>query len=279
MQNYIEFTLQLGEEYQEVVIADLFELGFSGFDQYPTSMKAFVDEDIFNALDPEEFLTTLEPFGGAELISEKTVHQPRNWNEEWEKSIKPIQVGKFFIKPTWAEESTPENLVELLIDPKMAFGTGYHETTRLMLHALAKYQSKNDRILDVGTGTGILAIAALKLGAKHAFGFDIDEWSSANATENAQLNHVIDGFEVKLGSFETVKESDYDVVIANVNRSAILLLQNDIVKHAKKGGFILLSGLLTTEVHIIKQEPIFANLTLIEETSEGDWSGLIYKKD
>lgn len=278
MQNYIEFTIQISEDYQEVVLADLFELGFSGFEQYPTSMKAFVDEDVFNSINTEEFLTILEPFGGAELITEKTIHQPKNWNLEWEKSIKPIQVGRFFIKPTWANEPTPDGLVELLIDPKMAFGTGYHETTRLMLHALAKYQKVGDSILDVGTGTGILAIAALKLGAKHAFGFDIDEWSSANATENAQLNNVIEGFEVKLGSFETVKDSNYDLVIANVNRSAILLLQNDIVKHAKKGGFILLSGLLTTEVHIIKQEPIFANLKLIQETSEGDWSGLVYLK-
>ncbi len=279
MNQTLEIRYSLEEAYQDALIAELFELGFSGFDQHSTFLNAFIDESVFNLIDSELYVSILEPFGGLELEQSRTVHQPKNWNEEWEKTIQPITVGEFYIRPTWDKNPIPGDKIELIIDPKMAFGTGYHETTRLMLHAITKCMKPEHSVLDVGTGTGILGIAAIKKGASFVFGFDIDEWSYANAQENMKLNTIDNGFQVALGSFETVPSQTYDCVIANVNRSAILLLKDDIVSHCKKGGFILLSGLLTTEVFIIKENPTFSELTLIEESSEGDWSSLIYQKN
>ena len=278
MENTLELTLLVSEDYQDIIIADLFELGFAGFEQQSHSMKAFVEEDIFNSIPNQVLEDILESFGGMSLITEKKVHIPKNWNEEFEKSIQPIQVGRFYIRPTWAESNCPSDAIELLIDPKMSFGTGYHETTRLMLNSISDYIQADDEILDVGTGTGILAIAAIKLGAKYAFGFDIDEWSAENSLENIQLNQVENSIEIKLGTFETVPDKVFDITIANINRSAILSVKEDLIKHTKDGGFILLSGLLSTEKHRIKEEELFMGLTLIKEISEGDWSGLIYKK-
>jgi len=278
MENTLELTLQVNEDYQDIIIADLFELGFAGFEQHSEIMKAFVVEDIFNTIPTQVLEDILDSFGGISIIKEKKVHVPKNWNEEFEKSIQPIQVGRFYIRPTWAESDCPSNAIELLIDPKMSFGTGYHETTRLMLNSISTYIQKDDELLDVGTGTGILAIAAIKLGANYAFGFDIDEWSSENSLENIQLNKVEKSVEIKHGAFETVPDKEFDITIANINRSTILSVKEDILKHTKKGGFILLSGLLTTETHRIKEDELFSGISLIKEISEGDWSGLIYKK-
>ncbi|TNE72988.1 50S ribosomal protein L11 methyltransferase [bacterium] len=278
MTNTLEITYHIDEPFQDALIAELFDLGFSGFDQHATYMQAFIEEPVFHEIDKNVYEDILEPFGGLEIEGNTIVHHPKNWNEEWEKTIQPITVGEYYIRPTWNTETFPTGKIELIIDPKMAFGTGYHETTRLMLHALTAYIKPNDSVLDVGTGTGIIAIAALKKGAKEAFGFDIDEWSFANAQDNATLNGIESGLSIRLGSFETVPDETYDVVIANVNRSAILALKQDIAKHCKPNGYILLSGLLNTEAFIIKEDAVFTGLQLLEEVSEGDWTGLIYQK-
>jgi len=278
MENTLELTISISEDYQDILIADLFEVGFAGFEQQSHSMKAFVEEEIFTSIPKQVLEDIFDSFGGLSIITEKKVHIPKNWNEEFEKSIQPIQVGRFYIRPTWAVSDCPSDSIELLIDPKMSFGTGYHETTRLMLNSISDYIKVDDEILDVGTGTGILAIAAIKLGAKYAFGFDIDEWSAENSLENIELNSVEKSIDIKHGTFETVPEKEFDITIANINRSAILGVKEDLLKHTKDNGYILLSGLLTTETHRIKEDELFMGLTLLKEISEGDWSGLIYKK-
>ena len=139
----------------------------------------------------------------------------------------------------------------------MAFGTGYHATTRVMLEWLPEVIEEGDKVLDAGTGTGILAIAALKLGAKSAFGFDIDEWSETNAHENILLNEV-ENFDVKLGSTEVIPEGEkYDVILANINRNALIDLVPVLLTFLNEGGKLLLSGLLEEdEPVILKQDSL-----------------------
>lgn len=278
-QRYLEITIRIPFAYQEMLIAELLDHDFDGFEQNEDHLLAYIPTQRFNDVTRE----IIEQWIAGQPVSARfegeRIYEPQNWNEEWEKTIEPMQVGEFFIRPTWKPVPTPEGLILLEIDPKMAFGTGYHETTRLMLRMLSSSVKSEISVLDVGTGTGVLAIAALKLGATHAFGFDIDEWSYDNATENALLNGVADSFVVKEGSFEVIPEdSGYDMVLANVNRNMLLATSSQIVEHVRDGGTLILSGLLDIDEAVILDNPDYADLELIDRQQENEWICLRFRK-
>jgi ribosomal protein L11 methyltransferase len=277
--NWICFELHVPDEIQEIVISELAELGFDGFEQDTNRIKAYIEEHLLDDVTREQVIGGLHAMGhGCDVISEQ-VFEPRNWNEEWEKTIEPMQVGRFWVHPSWTTETCPEGLIPLMIDPKQAFGTGYHETTRLILRMLPDVVEEGDTIVDVGTGTGILAIAALKLGGSHAFGFDIDEWSYDNAVETMWLNGVQDKMQVKIGSFETVPEwSTYSIVLANVIRDMLLTYAKDVVALIKPGGTLVLSGLMLPDEAPIRNHPVYAALTFVEATYENEWCALRFRK-
>lgn len=242
--DYIRLSISLKDDFHELLIAELFDLDFEGFEEEDNLLVALIPANRFDDSKREEIERLLQHFEGSSSIQSEELINPQNWNETWEQSIKPQSIGSFYVRPTWAEETDNPDLVELLIDPKMAFGTGYHATTRLILEWLPEVISEGDVVLDAGTGTGILAIGALKLGAESAFGFDIDEWSKDNAEENMLLNGVTD-FRVELGSLEVIpKGIKYDVILANINRNALIELIPELLPYLKKGGKLLLSGLL-----------------------------------
>lgn len=277
--SYITLEISIPFEYQELLIAELLDMDFDGFEQEDDRLNATILQNRYSDVIREEIeeWLSLQPYP-ARILSEHS-DEERDWNEEWERSIKPLIIGEFFVKPTWVSEPTPEGKILLEIDPKMAFGTGYHETTRLMLRLLPSCIKKGDAILDVGTGTGILSIAGLKLGAQSAFGFDIDEWSHNNAWENALINKVSDSFQVEEGSFEVVPtESKYDVILANVNRNAILEMRIPLTSHLIADGKLLLSGLLEIERDRILKAPEFSRLKLETEVQEGEWIALVLVK-
>lgn len=278
-QRYLEITIRIPFAYQEMLIAELMDHDFDGFEQNEDHLLAYIPAQRFNEVTRE----IIEQWIAGQPITARfegeRIYEPQNWNEEWEKTIEPMQVGEFFIRPTWKPVSTPDGLILLEIDPKMAFGTGYHETTRLMLRMLSSSVKSGISVLDVGTGTGVLAIAAIKLGAAHAFGFDIDEWSYDNATENALLNGVADSFVVKEGSFEVIpEESGYDMVLANVNRNMLLATSSQIVEHVRDGGTLILSGLLDVDEAVILANPDYADLELIDRQQENEWICLRFRK-
>jgi ribosomal protein L11 methyltransferase len=278
-QNYLELNISIPDGYQEIFISELMDLDFDGFEQYDDHILAYIPSSKFNDVSRETIgmLIASQPVP-CRLISEK-VYQPQNWNENWEKTIEPIEVGQFYIRPTWKPIDTPDGLILLEIDPKMAFGTGYHETTRCMLRMLPSVITKDCSVLDVGTGTGVLAIAALKLGAASAFGFDVDEWSYDNAMENAFLNGVSDKFEVKEGSFDTVPTGfTYTVVLANVNRNMLLGTSSQITTLVSDGGTLVLSGLLDVDEENILQNEDYSRLHLISRIQENEWICLRFQK-
>ncbi|HKI45830.1 MAG TPA: 50S ribosomal protein L11 methyltransferase [Balneolales bacterium] len=277
--NYITLNISIPFEYQELLIAELLDMDFHGFEQEDDQLNATISQNRYSDVirqEIEEWLS-LQPYP-ARIIGEHT-DEPRDWNEEWERSIRPLVIGRFFVKPTWVDEPVPDGKILLEIDPKMAFGTGYHESTRLVLRLLPSAIRKGDTVLDVGTGTGILSIAALKLGAISAFGFDIDEWSSNNARGNAVINNVTDLYKIAEGSFEVVPgEGTYDVILANVNRNTLLEMQKPLEKHLKPGGRLFLSGLLETERPMMLEAPGFSRLKLENEMQEGEWIALLLTK-
>jgi ribosomal protein L11 methyltransferase len=277
-QPYLELKIVMPEKYQEFLIAELTELDFEGFEQEDEFILAFIPASRLDDAAREHIERILSGFDGA-WIETEIIHQPRNWNEEWEGTIQPMVIGSFYIKPTWSLIQAPPDKIVLEIDPKMSFGTGYHETTRLMLQLIDTTEFSDASVLDAGTGTGILAIAAIKKGATKAVGFDIDEWSYQNALENSMLNRVNDRFQVIFGTLSMIDVKKlFDIVMANINRNTLLDIAEDLAGRVKPGGSLFLSGLLMNDVDVILENRYFGSFVKEREIAEGEWVALKLKK-
>ncbi|MGN8224332.1 50S ribosomal protein L11 methyltransferase [Gracilimonas sp. BCB1] len=275
---YVELQISLKDDFHELLIAELFDLDFEGFEQDDDLLIATIPTQRFDDSKREQIEKLLMNFGGESSILSEKIIPDQNWNETWEKTIQPQAIGRFYVHPTWSTTGADvSDKIELMIDPKMAFGTGYHATTRVMLEWLPEVISEGDKILDAGTGTGILAIAALKLGAESAFGFDIDEWSETNAQENILLNEV-KNFEVKLGSTEVIPEGEkYDVILANINRNALIGLIPELLRYLNEGGKLLISGLLEEDEPVMLKQEALEKLTHRDTRQHKEWIAILFE--
>jgi ribosomal protein L11 methyltransferase len=275
---YVELRISLEDDFHELLIAELFDLDFEGFEQEDDLLVATIPTQRFDDTKREGIEKMLMKFGGESSVLSEKIIPDQKWNEAWEKTIQPQIIGEFYVHPTWSA-SVPDtgDKIELIIDPKMAFGTGYHATTRVMLEWLPEVIEEGDKVLDAGTGTGILAIAALKLGAKSAFGFDIDEWSETNAHENILLNEV-ENFDVKLGSTEVIPEGEkYDVILANINRNALIDLVPVLLTFLNDGGKLLLSGLLVEDEPVILKQKSLQKLNHKGTHQHKEWIAILFE--
>ena len=269
--NYLKLVVNVPEDTQEYVIAELMEMDFYGFEQTDNQLIAYVEKPRFNDSNRENIEQMISSLPGGKFVEFSDMAE-KNWNETWEASIQPQSIGDFFVRPTWSEKQAGEDQILIEIDPKMSFGTGYHATTRLMLRQLSNLSCKGKRVLDAGTGTGILAIAASKLGAKKAIGFDYDPWCEKNATENAAINDIGSRLDIRLGGFETVeKEGDFDIILANINRNVILEFLGQMVSHLGKDGKLCLSGLLKTDEPSVMAKLEEFPVKLTDKQTEDEW--------
>ncbi|MTI88360.1 MAG: 50S ribosomal protein L11 methyltransferase [Balneolaceae bacterium] len=274
---YVQLTISAENDLHEILIAELFDFGFDGFEEQDKQLVASIPADKFDFTKREEIEEILRKLGEAESVMKEEIIEEKNWNQAWEKSIKPQTIGKFFVHPTWTKQEGGIDTIELIIDPKMAFGTGYHPTTRVMLEWMPEVVEQGDTVLDAGTGTGILAIAALKLGAGSAFGFDVDEWSEMNASENLYLNGV-SNFEVKRGSVEVIPDHEkYDLIFANINRNALAEMSGDLIQHLKPNGKLLLSGLLLEDEEAMLNLKSLSDLDHVETKTHGEWIAILFQ--
>ncbi len=211
------------------------------------------------------------------LISEEIVEQ-RNWNEEWEQSIEPVLVADaFLIHPSWHEVAPAPGILPLVIDPKMSFGTGLHATTRLMLSLLLSTLHHGDRILDVGTGTGILAIAGILKGAREAVGVDIDEWSKDNAEENAERNGVLDRCRFLLGGIEVLPSGDrYDLILSNITRNDNLDLLPAFPALSQPGARLITSGYHADDRTALREAAEAQGYHFLSEVFEDEWAAAAF---
>lgn len=268
---YIKLVIAVADEYHEPLIAELSEMGFDGFEQREDQVITYITKKDIGIGDRERIEQLLAGFPGNSFIEGEEVISDRNWNEQWEQTVRAQEIGRFFVKPTWAADSAPEGKILLEIDPKMSFGTGYHETTRLVLKLLPGLVQKNDTVIDAGTGTGILSIAAIKLGAEHALAFDIDEWSIKNAQENILLNGVEPNVTIKKGSTEVLHKAEKaDLLLANIQRNTIIELLPDFIKSLKKGGNLVLSGLVESDRNDISDQ-LSPDAHIINVQQENEW--------
>ncbi|MEX1267427.1 MAG: 50S ribosomal protein L11 methyltransferase [Balneolaceae bacterium] len=269
--NYIKLVFKIADRYQEHFIAELMDLDFYGFEQFDDQLIAFVEKPRYNDANREYIEQLIAAFPGASFLETEDVAE-QNWNQTWEQSIQPQRIGPFLVKPTWSAGQPAKDEILLEIDPKMAFGTGYHATTRLMLRQLTNLEFQGKKVLDAGTGTGILSIAAVKLGAKQAVGFDVDSWSEVNAKENSLINGVDENVEIRFGGIEQVHDKEvFDVTLANINRNVILELTDHLIKYTRPGGDICLSGLLDSDEDMIRNRLKDEPVEIIDFKQEKEW--------
>jgi ribosomal protein L11 methyltransferase len=257
---------------REILVARLGDLGFEGFEERPGELLAFASDDNMDEKGFEEY--SMEQ--GFSYTRE--VLEDRNWNEEWERNFHPVVIGSFCAIRADFHEAIPGVEHELVITPKMSFGTGHHATTRLMIEAMQHQTVKGKRVLDFGTGTGVLAILAAKMGADEVIAIDYDDWSIENARENIVENKAEKITLLKgdrIGSLAV--SGSFDLVLANINKNVIMRQLPDIKQYLREQGVLLLSGLLEGDFEEIRQEAARNQILISERTAIGSWICLITK--
>jgi ribosomal protein L11 methyltransferase len=269
--NYKEFifTVTSPEEYhKDLLINALGEIGFDTFEETESGFKAYIQSE---HLDQDQFDTTINTFSATTDFSyEVNLVPQKNWNEVWESNFEPLEIGQCYVRATF-HPSRPDLPYEIVIDPKMAFGTGHHETTAMMMEMMLKEDFRNKEVLDMGCGTGILAILASMLSAKHIVAIDNDAVCFESTNENAQLNSI-PNISAMCGSKEVIPAGQFDIILANINRN-ILIDQLPVYRqHLKKGGSVLMSGFYESpDLKIISEAAETLNLRFEYKQKKKDW--------
>ena len=274
----IEFSIKpYSSDASDMVAALAGEAGFETFEETETGLKGYVQQSLFSE---EALCEALEdfPFEGVSVSYEKREAEDRDWNEQWEQEgFEPIEIEHRLVIHDGRHLPEGDFPVAIEIDAKLAFGTGTHETTRMICATLLDTDLKNKRILDGGTGTGILSICALKLGASEAIGYDIDEWSVDNARHNAVINLVDDRFESILGDATILNnvEGCFDVVLANINRNILLADLPSFREKMASGAKLILSGFYSADSAMLIEKAASLGLRLLAQKEDHDWACLI----
>jgi ribosomal protein L11 methyltransferase len=270
--NYYEllFTTITTEDYQQdLLIGALGEIGFDTFEEVDLGFKAYIPADDFDQSKLDE---TLENYRDMFTFSyDVTLIPQKNWNEVWESNFQPIQINnEVFVRATF-HEPKPEFKYEIVIDPKMAFGTGHHQTTAMMMALMLENDFAGKKVLDMGCGTGILAILAAKLGAEDITAIDYDMVCYESTIENAALNNV-NNIKALCGSKEVIPAEQYDIILANINRNILLDQMERYAEVLKPGGEIYFSGFYESpDLDIITDEARKYNLKYITHKKDKDW--------
>ncbi|MBT8401845.1 MAG: 50S ribosomal protein L11 methyltransferase [Rhodothermia bacterium] len=275
----LETIVDAPSELHEALVAEFSEIGFDSFRSEGTALRSYrqhAGDDSKVEIDARvrDVLQRYRVAGRPH----HTVHPDRNWNADWEASVRAVSVGRFVIAPDWdlpAEESAG---ITIRINPKMSFGTGHHESTRLALRLLDHLLAPNDRVLDAGTGTGVLAIAAIKLGAAHAVAIDVDEAVKANFNENSRTNQVAESVTFLSGPVGIAKGREFDLIVANINRAVLLDSLDRFNEILPVGGTLILSGLLRTDQSMMISAASGAGFDPVEQLGEGEWWACGFRK-
>jgi len=270
--NYYEllFTTITTEDYQQdLLINALGEIGFDTFEELDFGFKAYIPTAQYNQSLLEKTLATFKKMFS---FSYETVLIPqKNWNEVWESNFEPITIGdKIFVRATF-HEPKPQILHEVVIDPKMAFGTGHHQTTSMMLEYTLETVFAGKNVLDMGCGTGILAIMASKLGAASVTAIDFDPVCFESTLENAQLNQISNILAL-CGSKDVIPDTEFDIILANINRNILLDQLKSYGQVLLNGGELFLSGFYNEpDLEIIKSEALNNGLHYLDHKENSNW--------
>ena len=279
MRHYIELSIECAnEELTEIITAFLADYPFESFDLKPCDngclLLGYILAESWGEC-RDEALECIADYGT--VVGEAEI-ESKNWNAQWEaESFNPVEVeladgGKMMIRAP--HHAAPDNTtIDIIVSPQMSFGSGHHHTTRMMCRNIATINTLGST-LDVGCGTGVLSIAALKLGAERVDAVDIDPWSTKSAEEAAELNGLSHKMEVLLGTVEVVEGRAYDTILANINRNIILNDLDSYTKALNNGGHLVLSGFLSQDVEAILSATAERGLSLVAKLQEEEWVSL-----
>ncbi|WP_069659411.1 50S ribosomal protein L11 methyltransferase [Arcticibacter eurypsychrophilus] len=272
--DYYEFVFKVkptDEVHQDLLIHSLGEAGFDTFEESETGFKAYISLDQAKSLNIDEVLSPFkEQF---DFSHERNLIPGKNWNEVWESNFEPLTIkDACYIRATF-HAPHPEYPYEIVIDPKMAFGTGHHQTTAMVMEFILEMDFKDKRVLDMGCGTGILAILAAKRGATDLTAIDYDPLCYDSTLENTSHNGA--GFiKVLLGSKEAIPAVQYDYLLANINRNILLDQMERYSEALVKGGILILSGFYKADCEILLKEARKYSLILVDQKLTDDWASL-----
>ncbi len=255
----------------DIAVAELAALGCYAFERDDSRSTAYADVSVDAADQIRTALVRLQRDHAIDALDFRVI-DPVNWNARWEASVSPISVPPFLVRPSWAPSDT--SAIEIVIDPKMSFGTAHHESTRLILGRLSYLMDGVSSVLDAGTGTGVLAIAAARLGANNVVAFDIDPWSVINARENIEVNDVQDVVTVLEGDLQIVSGS-FDLILANINRNVLLESLASFRLHLAHDGHLVLAGLLLSDRGTMIDALERAGFQVADESVEGEWLSIV----
>ncbi len=271
---FLEITVNCEEHFVDIFIAEMAALGFDAFVENEKGFTAYIEQPEFE----QEALTSLgKRYEGLSRIDYllKNVEK-QNWNEVWERNYDPIFIGDQCVVRASFHDIPKKYPYEILINPKMSFGTGHHETTYLMLKSQMEMNFKTMKVLDVGCGTGILAIMSSFLGAEEVTACDIDEWCVENSLENVRINHC-ENIKIKQCDITGI-DGQYDIILANINRNVLLHDLPYYGKLLKENGDLLLSGFYKEDVPAIKQAAEKNGFLMNKISNKHNWSCVLFEK-
>lgn len=264
--NHVQLSIEATESEQEILVGQLSELNATGFEQTDTHLLAYFEEEHFPSYDVHGLLK--------KFAFNITTVEEQNWNAAWEESFQPVAVENFCAVRAHFHQPNPAVAHEIIITPKMSFGTGHHATTYMMLHHMQHLDFRGKKVLDFGTGTGVLAILAEKLGAAQVTAIDNDTWSFENVQENIRLNQctrIAARLSERLSDTET-----YDLVLANITKNVLLRYMDVLKSCIDSGGFLLLSGFLQADKTDMVTAAQNRGMKLVREDVRTGWLSLLF---
>ena len=279
--DYIELKVSLtpySQELADVLVAELADAGFESFDDIENGFNGYIQENIFNDDIANTVRQVAQDFGATAAVAHSKIVS-QNWNAVWESNFEPIVVDDECILLAHFHNVDKSYKYRIVMEPKMAFGTGHHETTHLMASGILKHDCEGKTVLDMGTGTGVLGILAAMKGAKEVDAIDIDTWSYESALENAAFNGVADRTNVFCGDAALLTTPEkYDLVLANINRNILINDMPTYYRSMKPGATIFFSGILLEDIPAIEVSAAALRLKKVGENRRNKWAFLAFEK-
>jgi ribosomal protein L11 methyltransferase len=279
--NYTLFKISSKPFLPDLISGIMWELEINGISEEENRLLVFISED--SPVDSTLISKKMEKLKEEGIIKSYSMQEEsledKNWNELWEQSREVIKiVDRVVIKPSFKEYERIENEIVLTIDPKMSFGTGEHQSTKIVIHLMEKYVKQDMKVLDVGSGTGILSLAAVKLGALKAIAVDNDNICYENCIENCRVNNESDRIQVIEGTIKDVEEIGFELILANIQKNILMEIADEISNKIKKGGIVILSGLMIGDESEVISRYKTIGFDLVETKTMDEWIGIVFKK-
>ncbi len=274
---YIEVDIEIekSEVFSDIVVARLNEIEFETFLENDNGVRCYIQAKLFDKKKLDIELYKIKQYTKLNFNINHVAQ--KNWNEEWEKNFKPVQINSHCLIRSEFHNNSGNFKDEIIITPRMSFGTGHHETTFLMINELYNLDLNDKSILDMGSGTGVLSIVASKNGAKQVVGIDIDEWAFQNSIDNAKLNNT-ENISFLHGDIKLIENQDFDIILANINRNIIEKYIEEYYNLLSDKGDLLISGFLVEDVDFIINLSINNRFNVINKKNKGQWSMVHLRK-